>query len=125
MAARPDGATHWTSPTGHTYVTTPGAAVLFPHWNIHTEVPPPRPISLLHDEHRGTMMPTRARTRTQDRDYRINAERTRNATELALARTAKDATTNTPTRPASTTDWLLGDRAIDHPVTNNNDPPPF
>ena len=125
MAARPDGATHWTSPTGHTYVTTPGAAVLFPHWNIHTEVPPPRPISLLHDEHRGTMMPTRARTRTQDRDYRINAERTRNATELALARTAKDATTNTPTRPASTTDWLLGDRAIDHPVNNNNDPPPF
>lgn len=29
-------------------------------------------------------MPTRQRTRTQDRQQRINAERTHNATELAL-----------------------------------------
>lgn len=34
MTARPDGATEWISPTGHTYVATPGVAILFPHWNI-------------------------------------------------------------------------------------------
>lgn len=34
MTARPDDATEWISPTGHTYVATPGVAILFPHWNI-------------------------------------------------------------------------------------------
>ncbi|GAA2563623.1 HNH endonuclease signature motif containing protein [Mycolicibacterium diernhoferi] len=93
VKARPDGATEWTSPTGHTYVSTPGAAILFPHWNIHTTVPPPRHISLIHDDHSSAKMPTRQRTRAQDRAHRINAERTRNATELALASAAKDSTT--------------------------------
>ncbi|WP_395308395.1 DUF222 domain-containing protein [Mycobacterium sp. AMU20-3851] len=113
VTAGPDGSTEWRAPTGHTYVTTAGAAILFPHWNIHTDVPPPRHISLLHDEHRDAMMPTRARTRAQDREYRINAERTRNATELALAQTAAgDATPG----------GIVNSRA-----TNNGDPdpPPF
>ncbi|GAA2558242.1 HNH endonuclease signature motif containing protein [Mycolicibacterium diernhoferi] len=95
LTAHPDGTSQWTAPTGHTYVTRPGAAVLFPQWNIHTTVPPPRSISLLDDDYRGAMMPTRKRTRAQDREYRINAERVRNASELALAHiragAAKDA----------------------------------
>lgn len=127
VTSRPDGRTEWDSPTGHTYVTSPGAAILFPHWNIHTEVPPPRPITLLHDEHRGTKMPTRGRTRAQDREYRINAERTRNALQLALAREANDRADKDKERvrksiaegTAATGDIFNGR------FTNDSDPPPF
>ena len=84
VTAHPDGATEWISPTGHTYVSTAGASILFPHWNIHTAVPPPRHIGLIDDDYRDAKMPVRHRTRAQDREYRINAERTRNATEIAL-----------------------------------------
>ncbi|OJZ66098.1 hypothetical protein BRW64_11960 [Mycolicibacterium diernhoferi] len=122
VKARPDGATEWTSPTGHTYVSTPGAAILFPHWNIHTTVPPPRHISLIHDDHRGAKMPTRQRTRAQDRAHRINAERTRNATELALASAAKDRNqdriANGTTAPPDIFDSRTTDAA-------DPDPPPF
>ncbi len=117
VKARPDGATEWTSPTGHTYVSTPGAAILFPHWNIHTTVPPPRHISLIHDDHSSAKMPTRQRTRAQDRAHRINAERTRNATELALVHAARDGAT----APADIVNSGKGDA-----VNNSNpDPPPF
>ena len=124
MKAHPDGRTEWTAPTGHTYLTTAGAAILFPHWNIHTDVPPPRPISLIHDDHRDARMPTRQRTRAQDREYRINAERARNATELALAHTTNNHTrrdTRTNQRPAPGYFDHAGRRAgiADH------DPPPF
>ena len=124
MKAHPDGRTEWTAPTGHTYLTTAGAAILFPHWNIHTDVPPPRPISLIHDDHRDALMPTRQRTRAQDREYRINAERARNATELALAHTTNNHTrrdTRTNQRPAPGYFDHAGRRAgiADH------DPPPF
>ncbi|GAA2532484.1 HNH endonuclease signature motif containing protein [Mycolicibacterium diernhoferi] len=117
VKARPDGATEWTSPTGHAYVSTPGAAILFPHWNIHTTVPPPRHISLIHDDHSSVKMPTRQRTRAQDRAHRINAERTRNATELALVHAARDGAT----APADIVNSGKGD------AVNNNDPdpPPF
>ncbi|WP_395311839.1 DUF222 domain-containing protein [Mycobacterium sp. AMU20-3851] len=126
VTAGPDGSTEWRAPTGHTYVTTAGAAILFPHWNSHTDVPPPRHISLLHDDHRGTqdsMMPTRARTRAQDREYRINAERTRNATELALAHAAVGDVKAGDTHRGVGRDnegWsTIGG------VYNDSDPPPF
>ena len=124
MKAHPDGRTEWTAPTGHTYLTTAGAAILFPHWNIHTNVPPPRPISLIHDDHRDALMPTRQRTRAQDREYRINAERARNATELALAHTAnnhtrRDTRTNQPPAPG------YFDHATGRATISDPDPPPF
>jgi hypothetical protein len=82
--AKPDGRIHWTAPTGHTYTTTPGASMLFPHWNIETPIPRKRAISLINDADRDTKMPTRKRTRAQDRAQRIKAERTRNQLQVAL-----------------------------------------
>ncbi len=85
-AAKPDGTIQWTAPTGHTYKVAPGAAILFPHWNIQTPIPRKRAISLINDTDRDTKMPTRTRTRAQDRAQRINTERTRNQLERALER---------------------------------------
>ena len=124
MKAHPDGRTEWTAPTGHTYVTTAGAAILFPHCNIHTDVPPPRPISLIHDDHRDALMPTRQRTRAQDREYRINAERARNATELALARSARTRESGEIPGADSAADDPFAPTAISG-VYTDSDPPPF
>ncbi|MGW0159506.1 DUF222 domain-containing protein [Mycobacterium sp. NPDC003323] len=82
--AHPDGSTTWTAPTGHTYTTRPMAAVLFPHNTIHTDIPRIRHISLIDHDDRVPTLPTRQRTRKQDREYRINAERARNALQIAL-----------------------------------------
>ncbi|MDZ7884884.1 MAG: DUF222 domain-containing protein [Mycobacterium sp.] len=101
-AAKPDGTIHWSAPTGHTYTKAPGAAILFPHWNIDTPIPRKRAISLINDTDRDTTgprrkaMPVRQRTRAQDRAQRINTERARNQLQRALE---------------------LAD--------NNSDPPPF
>ncbi|MGK2870017.1 MAG: DUF222 domain-containing protein [Mycobacterium sp.] len=84
--AQPDGTIAWTAPTGHTYTKAPGAAILFPHWNIKTSIPRKRAISLIHDHDRDTKMPVRKRTRAQDRAQRITAERQRNAIARALER---------------------------------------
>ncbi|OPE55566.1 hypothetical protein BV510_04290, partial [Mycolicibacterium diernhoferi] len=65
---------------------------------------------------------TRQRTRAQDRAHRINAERTRNATELALASAAKDRNqdriANGTTAPPDIFDSRTTDAA-------DPDPPPF
>ncbi|MEX7474659.1 HNH endonuclease signature motif containing protein [Mycobacterium adipatum] len=89
--AQPDGTIHWSAPTGHTYSKAPGAAILFPHWNIQTPIPRKRAISLLNDTDRDTKMPVRQRTRAQDRAQRIKAERARNQLELALERAESDS----------------------------------
>ncbi|MCW2688074.1 MAG: hypothetical protein JWR37_2964 [Mycobacterium sp.] len=75
----PDGAVIWTAPGGRTYTTRPGSRLLFP-----TLTEPTAPVS----EHaagpegnRGLMMPRRKRTRAQDRQQRIDAERTLNSDE--------------------------------------------
>ncbi|CAN7365920.1 HNH endonuclease signature motif containing protein [Mycolicibacterium frederiksbergense] len=52
--AQPDGTTHWSAPTGHSYSKAPGAAILFPHWNIQTPIPRKRAISLINDTERDT-----------------------------------------------------------------------
>lgn len=80
--ATPDGTIRWTAPTGHTYTKAPGGAILFPQWNIETTVPRVRSTSLA-GTNRDAMMPTRRRTRTQDRAQRIKTERDRNTAELA------------------------------------------
>jgi hypothetical protein len=66
-----------TSPAGHTYVTTPGSALLFPSLCSPTgDLPAPQadpPIQYCGD--RTAMMPKRSRTRQQDRAHRVAAER--------------------------------------------------
>ncbi|CAM3957789.1 HNH nuclease domain-containing protein [Mycolicibacterium frederiksbergense] len=52
--ALPDGSIIWSAPTGHTYKKAPGAAILFPHWNIETPIPRKRAISLINDTDRDT-----------------------------------------------------------------------
>jgi hypothetical protein len=72
---RADGTVVWTSPTGHTYTTKPGGSLFFPQLAIPsaelaapTCTPPPQ-------ENHGLMMPTRRRTRAEDRTQRIAYER--------------------------------------------------
>jgi Domain of unknown function (DUF222) len=79
----PDGTVVWTSPTGHEYVTKPGGSLLFPALAVptgalvlSTDLPAP-------DGNRGLMMPTRRRTRAQERAARISWERGINEARIA------------------------------------------
>jgi hypothetical protein len=78
----PDGTVEWTAPTGKTYVTHPGSRVLFPQWNITTGTLPP-PQQMDPSRARTLMMPTRRRTRAEDRAYRIQCARTLNDAHVA------------------------------------------
>jgi hypothetical protein len=71
----PDGTLVITAPNGRTYTTTPKGALFFPQLatptgelRLPTDRPPPH-------SNRTLMMPTRKRTRAQDRAYRIQWER--------------------------------------------------
>ena len=105
----PDGTIILTSPTGHTYVTTPGSALLFPSLCYSTggmpapEAEPPAD----YCGERTAMMPRRRRTRTQNRAHRINTERRQNRDARARRR-AKSASYFGPAPPGS-----------------DDDPPPF
>jgi hypothetical protein len=76
----PDGTVILTSPSGQTYVTTPGSALLFPSLCLSTggisatEANPP----LDYCGERTAMMPQRRRTRAQNRAGRITTERRHN-----------------------------------------------
>ncbi len=78
----PDGTLILTSPAGHTYVTTPGSALLFPSLCMSTggmpapEADPPSD----YCAERRAMMPKRRRTRAQNRAHRIATERRQNHT---------------------------------------------
>jgi hypothetical protein len=78
----PDGTVVWTSPSGRTYTTKPGGALFFPRLAVHTEelhlpaTVPPMP-------GRSLMMPTRRRTRVQDKAARIAWERRLNEARAA------------------------------------------
>ena len=77
----PDGTVILTSPAGKTYVTTPGSALLFPSLclptgDLPTRAEPGSPIDYCGD--RTAMMPTRRRTRAQDRANRVAGERRQN-----------------------------------------------
>jgi hypothetical protein len=74
----PDGAAVWTSPTGHTYTTYPGSRSYFPEWDTDTGELPPPPTPGTFSTDRGLMMPQRQRTRAQDHEARIKAERAQN-----------------------------------------------
>jgi hypothetical protein len=105
----PDGTVILTSPSGRTYVTTPGSALLFPSLCLSTgglpaaEADPP----LEYCGDRTAMMPKRRRTRAQDRATRINTERRHNR-EARLARHTENPSYFGPAPPQ-----------ID------DDPPPF
>ena len=97
----PDGTVIWVLPDGHTYVTTPGSALLFPSLCApNGELPPVLPTTDIRCESRDALMPTRTRTRTQNRANRINAERRHNRLSRqaaqAVAAAAKDAQLSTP-----------------------------
>ncbi|MBO0679589.1 HNH endonuclease [Mycolicibacterium sp. S2-37] len=84
----PDGTIHWTAPTGHTYTTHPGSALLFP-----TLCQPTTPVAATPaappehtPNHRGHNMPRRRTTRAQNRTQRIHTERKHN-THLATEHT--------------------------------------
>jgi hypothetical protein len=76
----PDGTVIWVLPDGHTYVTTPGSAILFPTLcaptgdlpSFDTDGTQPR------CGDRTAMMPKRHRTRAQNRAHHINSERRQN-----------------------------------------------
>ncbi|OBB18799.1 hypothetical protein A5761_07375, partial [Mycolicibacterium setense] len=67
----PDGSHTWTSPTGHTYHTTPFSQILFPEWATRTSAPPTGPAPTAATD-RNMKMPVRTRTRQQTRTQRIN-----------------------------------------------------
>ncbi len=70
----PDGSIRWTAPTGHVYTTEPLGALLFPQLAAPTGklvIPKAVPVAA----GRGLMMPTRQRTREQDRAARKAYER--------------------------------------------------
>src|SRR5699024_2232982 len=66
-AQRPDGVVIWTSPTGHTYTARPGSRLLFPALCLPTGELASAPRMDQPNGDRGLMMPTRRRTREQDR----------------------------------------------------------
>jgi uncharacterized protein DUF222 len=76
----PDATVILTSPSGRTYVTTPGSALLFPSLCLSTGgVPEPEadpPLDYCGD--RTAMMPKRRRTRAQNRAKRVATERRHN-----------------------------------------------
>jgi Domain of unknown function (DUF222) len=79
----PDGTIVWTSPSGRKYVTHPGSRMLFPALCLPTGELPTAPSAYRPSGDRGVMMPTRRRTREQDRAHRIDAERALNAAHVA------------------------------------------
>jgi hypothetical protein len=76
----PDGTLILTSPAGHTYLTTPGSALLFPSLCRAVGGCPAPEVDLPQDycAPRTTRMPKRTRTRTQNRANRIATERHHN-----------------------------------------------
>ena len=71
-------------------------------------------------------MPTRQRTRTQDREYRTNAERARNATQLALMQASRDsAADGDHADRRACTGGTFADPFTDGGIANDSDPPPF
>ncbi|KZS57628.1 hypothetical protein A4G26_15520 [Mycobacterium kansasii] len=77
----PDGTLILTSPSGHTYVTTPGSALLFPSL-CYAVGGMPAPEAQTPDPDycadRAAMMPKRRQARAQDRAYRVATERRHN-----------------------------------------------
>ena len=74
---------HWTAPTGRTYSTKPGGALFFPILATPTGEATIRTLATEPAEGRGVMMPRRKRTRAQEQQDRITAERRINEIRIA------------------------------------------
>lgn len=74
----PDGTIEWTSPTGASYTTYPGSRLLFPALCLPTGRLPEPAARKPDCPGRTLMMPTRRRTRAQNRAQAIAAERALN-----------------------------------------------
>jgi hypothetical protein len=98
----PDGTVIWTSPSGHTYVTTPGSALLFPSLCVPTGgLTPrgPRPARTDRRTDRTIMMPRRRRTRAENRANYIAVERRQNHKALQARLAAQQAAAAGPAPP--------------------------
>jgi hypothetical protein len=80
----PDGTVVFTAPTGHAYTTKPLSALVLPSWDTTTAALPPPDRRKKPKADPGTAMPKRKRTRQQDRERYIKAEREHNAIQRAL-----------------------------------------
>jgi hypothetical protein len=68
-----------TAPAGATYTTRPAGGMHFPGWDTTTAaLPPPRSEPEPRTDSRGLTMPTRRRTRVQQRSDAVKAERALN-----------------------------------------------
>jgi len=105
----PDGTVIWALPDGHTYVTTPGSALLFPSLCAPTGDVPASAAETAGDYYgeRTALMPKRRRTRAQNRARLIAAERRENH----RARVAQAERSVSPGGPP--------------PPATDHDPPPF
>lgn len=98
-----DGTVIWTLPSGQVYVTSPGSAILFPALVAPTGDVLAAPTTPdIRCGERTAMMPTRLRTRSQQRSQRITAERNQNRNER-----------------------LVRQRAFNHARALSDEPPPF
>ena len=86
----PDGTVIWVLPDRRTYVTTPGSALLFPTLASPTGDLPKTPlVRHIRCGDSRAIMPTRTRTRSQQRSQRIAAERNRNRNDRLARRPAR------------------------------------
>ena len=79
----PDGTVTWTAPTGRSYTTKPGGSLFFPILATPTGEVAIRTLTTEPEQGRGSMMPRRKRTRAQERQDRITAERAINEQRIA------------------------------------------
>jgi hypothetical protein len=87
----PDGTVVWTAPTGRTYSTKPGGSLFFPTLATPTGEASIRKLATEPAEGRGLMMPRRKRTRAQEQQDRITAERRINEARIAEDRRQYEA----------------------------------
>ncbi|OBB89330.1 hypothetical protein A5760_01970 [Mycobacterium colombiense] len=97
----PDGSLILTSPGGLTYVNTPGSALLFPSLCRATGAIPALEADPVPDYcgEPTAMMPTRRRTRAQDRAHRVAAERRQNHHARQVKRREREAAYFGPAPP--------------------------
>ena len=81
----------WTAPTGPTYSTKPGGALFFPILATPTGEVAIRTLTTEPGRCRGVMMPRRTRTRAQEHQDRIAAERRINEQPIAEDRRQYEA----------------------------------
>jgi hypothetical protein len=104
-----DGTVIWRAPSGQTYITTPGSALLFPSLCTPTgDISSADPDRREPCSERTATMPKRRRTRAQNRARYINAERKRNRHVRETRRQARQAARPGPAPPDP-----------------DDDPPPF